>query len=100
ADGMALLLGARGHRAETAHDGAAALARARAERPDVVLLDIGLPGREGYEVAGILRRELGPAAWIVAVTGYGAPEDRERVREAGFDAHLVKPVSLRALDET
>jgi len=63
--------------------------------PDVVFLDIGLPGMDGYEVARRLRERLGMAApRLVAVTGYGQAGDRQRSREAGFDAHLVKPAEL------
>ena len=70
----------------------------RLYRPEVVLLDIGLPGMDGYQVAGQLRREGGPkAALIIAVTGYGQEEDRRRSLEAGFDHHLVKPLDFDEL---
>ena len=78
---------------ETAHDGLAALAAARAQQPDVIVLDIGLPCIDGYEVARRLRAEPGfSATFIVALTGYGQDDDRRRAKEAGFDLHLVKPV--------
>lgn len=98
-ESLALLLRARGHQVATAHDGPDALAHARAEPPEVVLLDIGLPGEDGYEVATALRDLLGQDVCIVAVTGYGTPEARRRVHDAGFDGHLVKPVSVQLLEE-
>jgi signal transduction histidine kinase/ActR/RegA family two-component response regulator len=95
ADAAALLadfLARAGHAVEVAHDGPAALAAAERRRPDVVILDVGLPVMDGYEVAGHLRRRLGPAApAIVGVTGYGQERDRARSHEAGFLHHLVKP---------
>ncbi len=93
---LAMLLRKLGdHRVETAADGHAGLARIRADHPDLVLLDIGLPGMDGYQVARAVRehRELDDVL-LVAMTGYDRPEDRRRSREAGFDEHLVKPVSL------
>jgi two-component system, chemotaxis family, CheB/CheR fusion protein len=63
------------------------------QQPDLVLIDIGLPDVTGYEAAQLLRGELGPAPRLVALTGYGQAEDRRRSAEAGFDAHLVKPVA-------
>jgi CheY-like chemotaxis protein len=95
---LATLLRIQGHQVETAHDGPAAIETARTFGPDIVLLDIGLPGMSGYEVAKHLRQE--PARknmLLVALTGYGQPEDRLRSSEAGFDSHLVKPASLKAL---
>jgi PAS domain S-box-containing protein len=87
-----------GHDVRTAADGAAALEVARAYRPDVVLLDLGLPGLDGYEVARRLRREPGlGGVLLVALTGYGQEDDRRRTREAGFDHHLVKPADLERL---
>jgi len=65
--------------------------------PEVVLLDIGLPEIDGYEAARRLRSRLGSDVRLVAVTGWGQERDRERAREAGFDAHLTKPVTLEAL---
>ena len=97
AESLATLLGFAGHDVRVCHDGPAALAVVPAFRPDVVLCDIGLPGLDGYEVARRLRGlGLGPAA-LVALTGYGQEEDRRRSREAGFQAHLVKPVDPQAL---
>ena len=95
---LALLLAAQGHAVRTAHDGLAALEAARAFQPEVVLLDIGLPRMDGYEVARRLRGQAGfERTLLVALTGYGQEEDRRRTREAGFDAHLVKPADLTIL---
>jgi CheY-like chemotaxis protein len=92
------LLIALGQEVRTAQDGREALEMARSFRPDLVLLDIGLPVMDGYEVARQCRQE--PAlqeTTLVALTGYGKQEDRRRSQEAGFDAHLVKPVALENL---
>jgi PAS domain S-box-containing protein len=88
-----------GHRVTVAHDGFAAVAAARAAVFDVVLLDVGLPGIDGYEVARRLREQPGRPPVVVAVTGYGRQEDRERAAAAGFDHHLVKPVEPDRLEE-
>ena len=98
AESLAELLRIWGHEVELAHDGAAALRAALEVRPEVVLLDIGLPGMDGYEVASRLRATPGLAGVrLVAVTGYGQESDRRRARLAGFDHHLVKPVDLDRL---
>jgi CheY-like chemotaxis protein len=84
-----------GHRVTEAVDGPQALERAMAGAFDVALIDIGLPGLDGLEVARRLRR-MGPrqaTTLLVAITGYGTPQDHARSREAGFDLHLVKPVN-------
>ena len=95
------LLRISGFEVMTAPDGPVALQIAAAFRPLVVLLDIGLPIWDGYEVARRLRSEVAlQPMTVIAVTCYGAEEDRRRSREAGFDAHLVKPVSLGVLLET
>jgi PAS domain S-box-containing protein len=98
AEALAELLRLWGHEVEIAHDGATAVQVAQTARPDVVLLDIGLPGMDGYQVAGALRslKEL-HGALIVALTGYGQESDRQRAAVAGFDHHLIKPVDLEAL---
>ena len=76
------------------HDGPSALGLARRQRPDYVLLDIGLPDLDGYKVAAKLRNELDCRdTVIIAVSGYGQEEDRRRTQEAGFDHHLVKPIN-------
>ncbi|MEP6971577.1 MAG: ATP-binding protein [Betaproteobacteria bacterium] len=80
-----------------AHDGEQALTTAKEFDPELVLLDIGLPGMSGYEVASRLRSAIGGHLRLVALTGYGSPADRERARRAGFDDHLVKPASPETL---
>jgi PAS domain S-box-containing protein len=100
AESMAILLEIWGHEVRTTYDGPAALALAAEYRPDVVLLDIGLPGMSGYEVAKRLRELPDLAgAILIAVTGYGQHSDRERSRAAGFDHHLLKPVEPARLQE-
>ncbi len=93
----ARLLKGMGHEVRTAFDGLAALEAARSFKPQAILLDIGLPGMNGYEVAKTLREEGFANELIVAISGYGQPEDRERSRQAGFDDLLVKPVPRDAL---
>jgi signal transduction histidine kinase len=98
ASGMVQLLTLLGNDARAAHDGPAAIEAARGMRPDFVLLDIGLPGLDGYQVARALRAdELHRNAVIIAVSGYGRDEDRRRSLDAGFHHHLVKPVDFDSL---
>jgi PAS domain S-box-containing protein len=98
ADTLAKLLRVNGHEVRTAVDGPSALKTVGAFQPDVVLLDIGLPGMSGYDVATQLRQLPGMAsALLIALTGYGQQRDRDRSREAGFDQHLTKPVDHQAL---
>jgi CheY-like chemotaxis protein len=92
AESLATLLRIWGHEVHVVHDGLQALEAAREQRPEVVLLDIGLPGLDGYQVAQRLREEGLDDALLVAMTGYGQPEDRRRSREAGIHHHFVKPV--------
>jgi CheY-like chemotaxis protein len=95
---LAAWVGSLGYSVRTAHDGPAALKVVEVEPPAVALLDIGLPVMDGYELAARLRQAPQSAAMkLIAITGYGQPADRERSREAGFDAHLVKPVDLEML---
>jgi CheY-like chemotaxis protein/nitrogen-specific signal transduction histidine kinase len=96
ADSLVILLNMSGHETKAAYDGSQAIELARAFAPNVVLLDIGLPGMDGYETAARLRAEHGGIA-IVAVTGYGSAADVERARSAGFDAHITKPVAFDEL---
>jgi PAS domain S-box-containing protein len=98
AQSLELLLRALGQDVYTAFDGQEALELARQHHPDVILLDIGLPIMDGYEVARRCREEPGMQRMtLVAMTGYGQNSDRQRSQEAGFDAHLVKPVNLQDL---
>jgi signal transduction histidine kinase/DNA-binding response OmpR family regulator len=94
---LAKLLRLQGHHVSLAHDGPTALQAAAAFRPEIVLLDIGLPGMDGYEVARRLRTERRNDVVIAALTGYGRDEDRKRSQAAGIDVHLVKPINLEML---
>jgi CheY-like chemotaxis protein len=97
-EAMALLLRAIGHQVEVATSGPAVLELAGRTRPDIIFLDIGMPGMDGWELARRLRERLGTdAVRIVAVTGFGAKEDYLRSRKAGFDAHVQKPVDMALL---
>jgi CheY-like chemotaxis protein len=100
ADSLTLMLKQLGHEVCMVHEGKSALSAARIFCPQVVLLDIGLPGMDGYEVARRMRAmpELSSAR-LVALTGYGQPEARRKATEAGFDVHLVKPVDPQTLEE-
>jgi len=96
AESLAMLLQTDGHVVAMAHNGMDAVQRVESWRPDVVVLDIGLPGMNGYEVAQVLRqRDECPA--LIAVTGYGQAADTRRALDAGFRFHLVKPVDARDL---
>ncbi|HWI82255.1 hybrid sensor histidine kinase/response regulator [Ramlibacter sp.] len=98
AETLKLMLELQGHEVATAGDGPAGLQAARDSAADTMLIDIGLPGMTGFEVAQRMRSQLaGQPARLIALTGYGSPEDKRRVLEAGFDLHLVKPVSLEDL---
>jgi signal transduction histidine kinase len=95
AESMSILLEMLGHDVRVMYDGAAAITTAGEFKPEVVLLDIGLPGIDGYQVARALRAEPSTAgALLIALTGYGQESDRQRTRDAGFDHHLVKPALL------
>ncbi|MBV9126437.1 MAG: response regulator, partial [Planctomycetes bacterium] len=94
---MQALLKLWGHRVEAAEDGQGGVAMALASNPQVALIDLGLPRWDGYEVAKKLRASLGQNIYLVAMTGFGQAEDRRRTLEAGFDAHLVKPVDMDEL---
>ncbi|HTM56835.1 MAG TPA: ATP-binding protein [Candidatus Udaeobacter sp.] len=98
ADSLGLLLRIMGNEVQMAHDGLEAVGAAAAFRPDVVLLDIGLPKLNGYEVARRIReQEGGEKRILIAVTGWGQDDDRQRSRDSGFDHHMTKPVELAAL---
>ncbi len=99
ADTLALVLRLRGQRVQVAYDGARALEAAQTFRPDIVFVDIGLPGgMDGFELARHLRAACGTTPRLFALTGYGDAESRRRTAEAGFEAHLIKPVDLAALE--
>ncbi len=98
-ESLALLLRLGGHEVGVAHDGPAGLHLAQRERPEIIILDIGMPGMDGYEVARRLRQQPGlERVLLVALTGKGTLEDRHRSAAAGFDHHLVKPADLKALE--
>jgi PAS domain S-box-containing protein len=98
ASSLATLLSLDGHDVRVANDGEQALVEAEAFRPDVALLDIGMPGKNGYEVAREIRaKPWGRAMLLVAVTGWGQSEDKRRAKDAGFDHHFTKPLDLDAL---
>ena len=100
ADALAMLLRHTGHDASVAYDGKAALAAAETHRPDVILLDIGLPGMSGHDVCRQVREQpWGRNIRMIALTGWGQEEDRRKSTEAGFDGHLVKPVDMAAVLE-
>ena len=94
------MIGLSGHTTHVAHSGLDALEAASAHRPDAILLDIGLPGMDGFEVARRLRLvDANRDVLLIAVTGYGQDDDRRKSREAGFNHHLVKPIELEQLEE-
>jgi CheY-like chemotaxis protein len=100
AESLAMLLEITGHRTFVVHDGLEAIAAAEAHRPEVMLLDIGMPRLNGYEVCRRVRQQpWGEEIKIIALTGWGQDEDRRKSQEAGFDGHLVKPVDYNALLE-
>jgi signal transduction histidine kinase len=98
-ESMAMLMRFEGHTVAVASDGASALAEAAQFHPQVVLLDIGMPGMDGYDVARELRARHSERMVIIALTGYGQPEDRERTKAAGFTDHVTKPIDPGALNE-
>ena len=100
AESLTMLLRLQGHLVESAHDGPRALEAAERFQPDVILLDIGMPGMNGYEVARRLRQmPAGQRALLVALTGWGQEDDKRRAVAAGFDHHLTKPVDPARLSE-
>ena len=100
AETLAILLRVGGHEVQVAHDGPSTLKVAAAFLPDVVFLDLGMPGMDGFETARHLRKIVGlDTAVLVALTGYGREEDRQRAVEAGFDHFLVKPTPPKALTD-
>jgi CheY-like chemotaxis protein len=100
AETLAQVLAIEGHRTRIAHDGTSGIALALELKPDVVLCDLGLPDLDGYEVARTLRSNGGlPRTRLVALSGYALPEDRQRARSAGFDAHVSKPARVSELND-
>ncbi len=100
AETTAMVLRLHGHEVQLAPDGTTALRLAQEQLPDAVLIDIGLPGMSGWEVAGHLKAVKGPGGkrpFLIAVTGYGGDDDRRRSLEAGMDAHLLKPADPEEL---
>ena len=96
---LAMMLSIMGHETRTAHDGESAVTTAESFLPDVVLLDIGLPKLNGYEVAQRIRENAwGQSMFLIAVTGWGQEEDRQRSSEVGLNVHMVKPVEPAALE--
>jgi CheY-like chemotaxis protein len=98
-ESLRLLLQLFGHDVEVTADGLQGVRTILRSRPTVALVDIGLPELDGYQVAQRVRRELGQAVFLVAITGYGRPEDRRQALDAGFDVHLTKPVDPQHLTE-
>jgi CheY-like chemotaxis protein len=100
AESLAMLLEELGAEIRLAHDGEEALAAAEALRPHVAFLDVGMPKLDGYQVGRRIRAERwGADVMLVAVTGWGQPEDRRRSKEAGFDEHLVKPAPVEMVEK-
>ncbi|GAB3743424.1 response regulator [Lysobacter olei] len=97
ADTLAMMLRVLGQDATALYDPQSVEAAVEAHAPSVVFLDIGMPGRSGYDVARALRERHGDAVRLVAITGWGQPEDRARTQEAGFEAHVVKPPDVDAI---
>jgi len=98
ADSLAMLLKFVGHEVHTAYDGEQAVEEAEALRPEVVLLDIGMPRLNGYDACRCIRAQpWGRTMFLIALTGWGEEEDRRRTEQAGFDHHIVKPVDSAAL---
>ncbi|HYP71683.1 MAG TPA: response regulator, partial [Variovorax sp.] len=99
ADTLAQLLRLCGHETHTTHDGEDGIVAAERLQPDIILLDIGLPGLSGHDVCRRIRAQpWGAKVVIYAITGWGQPEDLQRSREAGFNGHLTKPVDLAELE--
>ncbi|HZY84535.1 MAG TPA: response regulator [Gemmataceae bacterium] len=94
---LRFVLGIWGHQVEVAGDGEQGVAKALDWGPEVAILDIGLPLLDGYEVARRVRAVLGGRVLLIALTGYGSDEDRQRAFSAGFDAHLTKPADPEEL---
>lgn len=99
AQSLARLLELRGHRVGVTYSGLGGIDKARQQQPDIVILDIGLPDIDGYQVARALRSDSSFSSALIALTGYGQDSDKERSMEAGFDQHLTKPIGLKELEK-
>jgi DNA-binding response OmpR family regulator len=97
ADTMGLFFQSHGYDVRVAYDGDDAIREADDFRPEIALLDIGLPGKDGYEIARHMRSEQADDVLLIAVTGYASPDDVARAKAAGFDCHFGKPANLTAL---
>ena len=97
ADVTAMLVQALGGECRTAYDGISGVREVLAYRPDIVLLDIGMPGFDGYETCARIRHELGRGVVVVALTGFGQEQDRDKAARSGFDAHMTKPAEPKEL---
>ncbi len=97
ADSLGMLLEVRGDQVRIAYDGLEAIAAEEEFRPEVALLDIGMPKLSGYDVAKRIRAARGDAVLIIAITGWGQEDDRQRARDAGFNHHFTKPVDFEML---
>ena len=98
-ESMLSVLELLGHSAHGATSGADGVRLVEEQRPDVALIDVGMPGMSGFDVAAqIRRRTWGHTMILIALTGYGQPDDRRRAESAGFDVHLVKPIEVERLD--
>jgi CheY-like chemotaxis protein len=100
AESLSVLLRLNGHLVESAHDGRHALEAAERFRPDVILLDLGMPGMNGYEVCHKIRMQpWGGDILLIAQTGWGQDQDRQRTKDVGFDGHLTKPIDHDQLEK-
>ena len=99
ADSLTRLVGLLGHEAIAVYNGEEAIAIAQGACPEMVFIDLGMPGMDGYETAARIRQLLGSQTILVAVTGWSRPEDRRRAAHCGFDLHYAKPLSLAALEQ-
>ena len=98
AESLTVLLRMQGHQVESAHDGSNAVEAAERFRPEVILLDLGMPGMNGYEVCREIRKQpWGGEVLLIAQTGWGQDQDRQRTKDAGFDGHLTKPIDHHRL---
>ena len=99
AEALGKLLTQDGYKVSFAYDGETAIALAQRSNPDAIILDIDLPGKDGYEVARILKYELNSPATLIALTGYyGRREDKQTAKDAGFDHHLTKPILVADIE--